>query len=185
LQGFDNNVNTIVNWWENNQVIAGISGHTLTAADVGRFTLGNFVASGISIAPHAINPDYFIGTVAPNIGRLQSPIGSASSPHIITPDNVAEMNTHMKNENMPPEDDDLIPPAPDEDDDGYDPYNPYNEPADRKEEDDYEPIPYNDPDPTPPDPELETDYEPLTPDEINEIADDMDNLDSLITGYCD
>jgi hypothetical protein len=79
---------------------------------------------------------------------------------------------------MPPEDDDdLLPPAPKDCDPDDDPD------ILNKEEDELEPIPYNDKPNEEPDPELETDYEPIPHEEAYNFANDMSNLECLITGY--
>ena len=70
------------------------------------------------------------------------------------------------------------------DDDDPAPYEPIPEnPKDVPKEPDYTPIPDDSDDEPEPDPELETDYEPLTPDDVDDLANDMEDLDNIISGY--
>ncbi|MCL2578287.1 MAG: YDG domain-containing protein [Defluviitaleaceae bacterium] len=68
---------------------------------------------------------------------------------------------------------------------GENDYYPYEcdiNPLDRRREEDYEPVDGDTFDPDP-DPDLETDYEPLTPEDVSELQSDMDNLDTLVNDY--
>jgi hypothetical protein len=54
--------------WTNMQVLQGADGRTLTAADVAKFTLGDFISNTGVTQP--ISNTHTIGTSAPNLGRL-------------------------------------------------------------------------------------------------------------------
>jgi len=76
-------MDTVINWWLNKQVIQAAAGYTLTATDVAKFTLGNFISSNVSVT-RAIGDTYYIGT-GTDLGRLVSKFGSgtAADPFLI------------------------------------------------------------------------------------------------------
>ncbi|MCL2211943.1 MAG: InlB B-repeat-containing protein [Treponema sp.] len=71
-------VQTVISWWENKQVLEAVNGHTLTQAEVGRFTLGRFLSSNIT-NNQQITATHIIGTSGDDVGKLILNHGSGTS----------------------------------------------------------------------------------------------------------
>jgi hypothetical protein len=84
LRGNGNMTSTTTLWGHNNQVLQGANGHTLTAADVSRFTLGNFMP-GTALETQSIGNTHMLGVFGDNRGRLLAlPAGNGgTNPFII------------------------------------------------------------------------------------------------------
>ena len=69
LRGENSTMNTVISWWESKQVIQAASGYNLIAADIAKFTLGNFYLITLDNA-QTISSTHMIGTSGADLGRL-------------------------------------------------------------------------------------------------------------------
>ncbi|MCL2761920.1 MAG: hypothetical protein FWD36_01765 [Treponema sp.] len=73
LYGNNTNMVTTISYWENIIVLRAAADYTLTAADVAKVTLGNFITSAADSATQAISSTYHIANSGADIGRLVIP----------------------------------------------------------------------------------------------------------------
>jgi hypothetical protein len=69
LPGNDATMSNVIGFFENKQLIKEATGYTLTATDIGKFTLGNF-SSSTAGATQPIGNTHKLGTTGTDIGKL-------------------------------------------------------------------------------------------------------------------